>query len=279
MKINNSCRLQLFVALFLCLFGGTSWGANRIAIPDDIQYHRFASSVYGPEAVWINPAALALYKNMATEYMSDYYQGKFLKNWGISGIGSRFGLSYRHLKDFRGKAYNELLIASGAEMSFGLYWGISYRYVKDGPDFYNKRHFWNASILVKNNPSYYLAIVFSNLNQGRVDGERSDFEELYSFSYRTMKGRLILSTEIMLSSGQSLSSASYNYGLEYLTAKQLLIYAKIDNSRFFQIGIKFQRTGYSFGGQSRYSSSGKHKGTTLFFQQEAVSPSKNAGRL
>jgi hypothetical protein len=279
MKTDSARRLQLLAALFLCLIGGTATGAIRIAIPDDIYYHRFASSVHGPEAVWTNPAALALYRNMSTQYMSDYYQGKFLKNWGTSGIGSRFGLSYRHLKDFRGKGYNELLIATGAELSFGLYWGISYRYVKNGPGLYHKRHFWNASILVKNNPDYYLAIVFSNLNRGRVDGKRSDFEELYSFSYRTLKGRLILSTEITLSSGQSLSSASYNYGLEYLTSKQLLIYAKIDNSRFFQIGIRFHRTGYSFGGQGRYSSGGKHQGTTLFFQQEAIPPSKNVGRL
>ncbi|MCH7879940.1 MAG: hypothetical protein IH914_11575, partial [candidate division Zixibacteria bacterium] len=30
----------------------------RAPIPEGVYFHRFASSVYGPEAVWINPAVL-----------------------------------------------------------------------------------------------------------------------------------------------------------------------------------------------------------------------------
>lgn len=251
--------ILMTIALALPLFAN-----ERVLTPEGVYYHRFVSSPAGPEAVWINPAFLGQFKVINSEYLGEYYAARFLNNWGSVVSGDGLGISYRHLENFMGSSYNEYIFALGAEINPGTFWGGSYKYIKDGPASYNKRHFWNIGVLINSSPQLTLGFLFSNLNRGRLEGHRTDFEQIYSFTYKILKDKISLSADISLSSGQSLSSAEWNYGIEAIAARGINIYANIDDSRKFQLGFKLIYDNYFVGNQSRYNSDGRHAGTTAY---------------
>jgi hypothetical protein len=240
------------------------YGGERLLPPDGLHYHRFASSVYGPEAVWINPAGLGDYKKISGQYMLEIKDGKLSKSWAACVTGDGIGISYRRLRDFMGGRLDEYIFGAGLAVTASIYTGISYRYISNGPSFYNNRHFWNLGLLIRPNPRFAYAIVLSNLNRGRIDGERTDFEQAYSFSFQTKDGRLVFSTEILLSAGQNLSDAVYNYGLDIFPRPDLSIYANLMSSDGFEIGLRWNLTRYFIGGQARYDDDREHLGTTFW---------------
>ena len=145
--------------------------ANRVELPDGVHYHRFASSVNGPEASWINPAVLGFLQGISGQVTGEIHDGKFAKNWGFNTVGDRIGISYRHLDDFGGEDCDEYIFGSGFRFGHGYYLGVSYRYVSDAPDYLDDTHYWNIALLVRQNPQFSLAAVFSNLNREEIDGE------------------------------------------------------------------------------------------------------------
>ena len=254
------CRAVLMtIALAL-----PSFANERVLPPEGVYYHRFVSSPAGPEAVWTNPAFLGQFKVINTEYLGEYYAGRFLNNWGTVVSGDGLGISYRRLENFMGSLYNEYIFALGAELNPGTSWGASYKYIRNGPAPYNKRHFWNIGLLINSSPQLTLGVLFSNLNRGRFEGRRTDFEQIYSFTYKMLKDKISLSADISLSSGQSLSKAEWNYGIEAIAARGLKIYANMDDSRKFQLGFKFNYDKYFVGNQGRYNSDGRHAGSTAY---------------
>jgi hypothetical protein len=199
--------------------------------------------------VWINPAALAVDKTIYFLYAAMYSDGSLSDDWGMSITGDGIGISYRALDDFSGGKYREYIFGAGSELWHGIYWGGSYRYIKGGPDFYNKRHFWNFGFYISQGRSFNVGAVFSNLNRGRVDGLRSLIEQIYSISYKTAENRFILSIEMSRTSKQSLSDADYYYGLDYFPSPKLSIYAGLDGERNYQIGFRIYFGKYFAGGQ------------------------------
>lgn len=250
------------VSVFLALTGSVE-AVHRIPIPEGVQSYRFASAVDGPEAAWINPAALGQYQDFIIQYIGEYFDGGFSENWGyvISDRGA--GIAYRKLDGFLGKDYLEYIFAGGAGVCRQGYIGGSYRYIKDGAGIYDKRHFWNVGLLFCRNPQWSLAAVFSNLNRGRVDDARTDIEQVYSVTYRQMHNRLRLSLAISLSTGQSMSSADYMYGAEFALNPKVTLYGNIDDDGDFAIGARVNLLRYTLGGQTRFDHDGNHLGSPL----------------
>ncbi len=256
---------QIYKAvLIFVVFALPSFANDRIFLPDGVFYHRFVSSASGPEAVWTNPAFLGQFRIINTEYLGEYYQGRFLNNWGTVVSGDGLGISYRHLEDFKGSPYDEYTFALGAELRPGMSWGGSYRYIKNGPTIYNRRHFWNIGLMVNSSPKLTLGLLISNLNRGRIEGSRTDIEQVYSLTYTLLRDKISVSTDISLSSGQSLYGAAWNYGVEVMAARGIRIFANIADSREFQIGFKMNIDKYFVGDQSRYGSTGRHVGTVTY---------------
>ncbi|UCD17262.1 MAG: hypothetical protein JSV44_12565 [Candidatus Zixiibacteriota bacterium] len=250
--------------LFWILSFGISEGANRIGSPDGVFYHRFASSVYGPEAVWVNPAGLGLYKDFTVQYVGEYCDGTFMENWGLVTSEGGGAIGYRTRDDFLGDKLQEYIFAAGVGIGEGTFLGGSYRYLKEGPGIYNRRHFWNIGVIFRQNPKFSVAALFSNLNRGKVNGERTDIEQLYSLTYHQLNHRLLLSMEITLSTGQSLSGASYNYGVDIRPHPRIGVYFNRDNHDNFQFGVKIYLRRCFTGGQTRFGSAGDHLGSSLF---------------
>ncbi|MCP4705647.1 MAG: hypothetical protein GY865_13690 [candidate division Zixibacteria bacterium] len=143
--------------------------------------------------------------------------------------------------------------------------GASYRYIKSGFGYFHKRHFWNIGFIYSNHPQFTLGAVFSNLNRGEVDGEKSDIEQIYSVSYKTTNNKFTISIETALSSKQSLSHAKYNYGISWQVKPNLNIFANYNNDKYYQIGVKLDLKDYFFGTQSRGDAdNNEHLGTSVY---------------
>jgi hypothetical protein len=259
MSLNKARFLPLLISLLLT---AADAGANRIDTPADVYYHRFASTVEGPEAIWVNPAALGYYKTICYQYMDDFHNSKFLNNWGMATAGEGIGIAYRHLDDFLGARYDEYTFGVGAEFGRGLFWGGSYQYIKNGVDFYHKRHFWNIGLMFRENSIYSLGLSFTNLNRGKKDNAKTDIGQLYSLSWHPLGNLLILSMELELTSGQRLSEASNNLGIDINPGKGLRIYINRDNNSNYQLGFILDLNQYFIGDQGRYNPRNGHTGST-----------------
>ena len=167
--------------------------------------------------------------------------------------GNGLGVAYRHLNDFIGKAYDEYIFAAGSEIVTGFNWGGSYRYIKNGPEYYNRRHFWNLALAIRKSEAISLAAVFENLNRGKIAGQKSAVEQRYALSYHLLKIGMILSVEAVTASGRSLSNADYHYSLEYFSRRNWQLFGTIDNSENYQLGARYSHGAYSYGLQSRFS--------------------------
>jgi hypothetical protein len=203
-------KLRAFIAvlaIIVFVFAEQVICAERIALPDDIYYHCFGSSAPGTEAIWTNPAWMGLSQTVGTVYLANFRDGNLSKDWGMAIGGSKAGMAYRHLKDYLGKEYIEYIFAVGAQLNPTLCWGISYQYIKNGYGIYNKRHFWNASILMQPDKSLNISGLFSNLNRGRIEGNRTAIEQTYAVSYKLDGRKPTLSAEINFASWKNISKA------------------------------------------------------------------------
>jgi hypothetical protein len=198
------------------------------------------------------------------QYIGVLGVGTLNKNWGYNLVGDGVGFGYRSFINTSGEEYNEYIFGAGAGLGYKLYWGVSYRYIKNAPSFYNKKHFWNIGLLYQSSYKFAMAALFSNLNRSRVNGERTDIEQLYSFSYRPFAERIILSMEIALSTGQNLSKADYNYGVEIKTWRGLNIYGNLRDNNSFEIGFVINLRQYFIGSQSRFDRDGRYRSTPAY---------------
>lgn len=263
MRLLKFLQIGSILLTLQLLFSPPLFGANPVEFPRGVHYHRFASLVDGPEATWINPAALGFYQSVGAQITGDFYDGSFAHNWGFCTAGDGAGISYRHLDNIDGEDYKEYLVGIGLRAGYGIFAGGSYRHITDGPDDWDDTHFWNIGLLVRQNPNLYMAAVFSNLNREEVGGTKTDIGQLYSISCMPFGRHIRISTEISLSTKQSLSDAACVYGAEFYPIPGLTGYVNFDNDENYELGVRVNLTQYFVGVQSRRASGGVHYGTSL----------------
>lgn len=254
----------VFLTLFFVLMAVGQVGAKpRVILPEDIQYHRFASRVSGAEATWVNPAGLAINKQLDFQYIRRFYDGKFTDDWGAVVSGDGVGIAYRSLENYRGGRYREYIFATGTDIGRNMYWGVSYRYVKEGAGLYNKRHFWSLGLLMDTSPRVSLGAVFGNLNRGRIDGARSQIEHVVTGTYRPSGENMIISAEIAWSTDQNLADARFRAGLELFPRGQMTFHGSFDDDGQYRIGFRFNLNRYFIVTESRSDADNNHLGTAV----------------
>jgi len=257
-------RLQASFVLVFMLAVVCPASAERIALPEGLFYYQPAGSVFGAEATWVNPAGLAVYGQPSYQFMAEYSDGEYAKSWGGVSSASRLAFAYRKLYNPDGDDYKEQIYAAAFALGRHVYVGSSYRYFKEGPGIYHKKHFWNIGFVIRKSPIFSWGAVFSNLNRGRVDGERTETEQRYSLAYRPAGGKLTVSADMFLSTGTRLSNADYVYHVEGTPYPGLYLNAFIDSDKNFQIGFRANLLKYFVGERSSFSRDGDHYGTTVF---------------
>ncbi|RKX21139.1 MAG: signal peptide peptidase SppA [Candidatus Zixiibacteriota bacterium] len=257
----------LFVLLLLLV--SNTYSGERITIPSGLFYYQPAASVFGPEAVWVNPAGLARYKTNSSQLMLEYVDKRFAKSWGTASTGDKLGFAYRYLYNHGEQNTKEYTFASGAPFgNFNI--GLSYQYFKDGPGILDNRHFWNLGFLGNFSGKFNWAAVFYNTNKSQINNEVTGIEEAteteqrFSLSYRPYGNRLTCSVDMFLSTGTRLSDADYIYHAEYRPTPGLIVDGYISSDRDFQIGVKANLLKYFIGNKSKFDKHGNGQGSTIF---------------
>jgi len=256
------------VLLTLLLSGGLCSrpaAGERIIMPEGVFYYQPAASVFGTEAAWINPAALARYRIAGFQFMADYFEGKYGKNYGSVVGREGLALAYRRIYNPDFEDYVEYTLAGAMRLGRDLSLGGSYQHFKQGEGIFDNRHFWNLGLGFHPEGHFSFGAVFSNLNRGKIGDERTETEQRYSLSWRPGRYDLTLSVDMFLSTKTRLSNADYVWHGEFSPQKGLYVNGFIDNDKNFQVGIRANLRQY-FGGARRSSNkNGDHRGSTFFF--------------
>lgn len=249
----------IHAALVSLMFpGSAAIAANRIPVPEGVFYHRFVARANTASAVWSNPAALRSGQTSNLQVIYDYRDGDYKRDWGFSLSGNRMGYAYRKIDQSSfglsdSVDYTEHIFALGTAKGANLSLGVSYRYVKNGPQLFRKRHSWNLSALYKQSQKVTVGAVISNLNRSKLNGEKSDFEQTYSMSVKPIKKRFFyINAEMSLSHRQNLRQAVYRLGFDYSPEPSWSIYGMWSDSREIQIGLRWNSERTYVGAQGRY---------------------------
>jgi len=249
---------------------------ERITIPEGVFFYKSASNVFGFEAAWVNPAGLGRFSGSGMMLMADYFDGDIAKSWGGMVDGEQSAVAYRRLDNPAGQDFQEWVFASGLGLG-QLNVGGSYRFFKDGPGIYDNRHFWNIGIQLRGDYKLSGAVVLSNLNRGRVNGERSEVEHRYSVSYRPFEMDLTLSVDMLRTSSVNLGDAHMIYNVSVSPYPGLTVDGLLDSEENFNIAVRANLQKYFVGNESRFDGDGGGRGTTIYagatdLRQESLLP-------
>ncbi len=258
-------RVALFALLLLSVLISTpaAQTVDRVPIPDGVFYYQPASTVFGAEAAWVNPAGLGRFNSPSAQVMADYFNDDFAQSWGWISGAEQMALGWRKLATMGGDL-KEWLYAGALPVGHTNTIGFSYRYMPEGPGVYNKRHYWNIGLLSQGRGPLALGAVFSNLNRGKVAGERTEVEMRLSAGYRPSGEKFTFAVDAFLSSGMRFRNADFVYHAEFTPIRGLYINGLYDSDQNFQLGFRVNFTRSFFGSKSGFNKSGDHRGTTSF---------------
>ncbi len=278
----NKFRTQyVILSIIFCLviFYSTVF-SQRIPQPEGLFYYHPAASVYGDEAAWINPSILGWYRASSYQFITDYNNQSYGKSWGTVVARQNFAIATRHIDNPDGRDFNEYVLSAGLALGDPLTAGLSYRYFKDGPDNYNKRHYWNISFTTRQGGPLTLAALFSNLNRGRVNGDRTETEMRYSLAYRPINDKYTFAVDALFSTGQKFKDAEFIYHLSVNPLKGIFVDGFLTSEKDFQVGVRLNFLKYFTGWKSNYNKHGDHSytstyiGSTSIRQQSIISEKK-----
>ncbi|UCD64602.1 MAG: signal peptide peptidase SppA [Candidatus Zixiibacteriota bacterium] len=255
------CTLLLLLATVL---GRQPAEGQRLEIPQGVFYYQPAASVFGSEAAWVNPAGLGMFRVSGFQFMADYLEGDYANGWGSVIHREGIAMVYRAVHNRPEEDYVEYILALGAPLGKKAAFGGSYRYFKSGAFPFDNRHFWNLGMIHRLSQAVSLGALFSNLNRGKVNGDRTETEMRYSLAYRLKQYDVTLALDMLLSTGTRLSNADYIYHLEASPIKGLYINGFIDSDKNFQVGVRANFLQYFVGTRYNSDRDGNHLGTTGF---------------
>jgi len=252
-------RLTGMVIATLCLAGAVA--AAELTLPQEVFYYHPVATVYGHNAVWINPAALAD-GNSGSMVLFTHRQKRIIRDWGASAVVRMFSVAYRHVANQNQSDHDEYIFALGGGDRGKV--GLSYRYIKNGVGYLNHRHLWTAGVLFQNLEHLSLGARFENLNRGKIDGERSDVRFVYGAATRLYRDLVTVSFDVDMTHKENLDAADFRTGVEVRPTPGLYLSLDFDNHAQFNLGIRLN-FGQSYAGHyQEFGRRGKSRLSTSY---------------
>ncbi|MBI5267754.1 MAG: S49 family peptidase, partial [candidate division Zixibacteria bacterium] len=237
---------------------------ERFPLPTGAFYYQPAGTVFGGEAIWINPAGMGRYDADGLQMMADYRDGRAVKTWGALAHRKRMGIAYRQIEQASDSTIREFVIGSGVKMGADFEFGGSLSWFTDGPSLYDGRKHWNIGVLRRPGGPLSWGVVVGNLNRTKLNGELTETELRYSLGYRPFGDKLTLAADAFLSTKTRFTNAEFVYHAEYTPIPGLYINGFVDSHRNIQIGARVNLLKNFVGAKSGLDRSGHHRGTTVF---------------
>ncbi len=269
-------KLLLLLLVMILLPAVETKSGERVLMPEGVFFYKSASNVFGFESTWINPAGLGGFDGSGVMLMADYFDGDIAKSWGALVNGEQSAIAYRNIDNPNGADYREWVLASGLGLG-KINVGGSYRNFSSGPGIYDNRHFWNIGFQLKGDYKLSSAVVLSNLNRGRINGESSEVEQRYSISYRPFDFDLTISADMLRSSTVNIGDAKMIYNMTLSPHPGLTVSGLLDSDENFNIAVRANLLEYFVGNESRFDRRGGGRGTTIYagttdLKQESLVP-------
>ncbi len=232
------CRMRFrrIIAFFAALFILTgAAGGVELILPKNLFFYRPVASVWGQTAVWTNPAALS-YGHTGNIIIFTNRNKRMIRDWGTASTLKVSGMAYRHIDGGDEPDLNEYVFALGGGRKFS--YGFSYRYIKDGPGYLNRRHLWTLGFLSRNKGNFAYGIRIENLNRGRIDGERSDIRYVFGTAARVYRNMVTVTFDVDITGKESLRQADFRTGIEVRPLPGMYLYLDFDNHSQFNLGFR-----------------------------------------
>jgi protease IV len=257
---------RLITCMLLLLSHTVVFAEEEIRFPmfTDVFYFRPASSVFGAEALWCNPAALSEYKSRSFQLIGEIKDGYVGRNWGTVSNERSFALAYRQIYLPHETDIQEYIGGVGFSAGKKLALGASYRKFTRGPDQIDNKHLWTIGSLMRMGENLTFAAVGTNLNRNRIDGIRSRIEWEFSAASRSRNGKFTASASAFVSSNLSNEKPHWIFTGEYTAAKGILLTASIESDRSWQAGARVNLEHYFTGAISSFARSGDSRGTAVY---------------
>ncbi len=221
--------------LAILLLSAACASAGEVILPHEVFFYHPVASVRGQNAAWINPAALG-YSNNGSILVFTQRQKHIVRDYGGAAVMRLFSFAYRKINHDDAPNLEEYIFAVGGGNRTKF--GFSYRYIKHGPGYLNKRHLWNLGILIAESPNATLGARVENLNRSPINGEKSDIRYVYGIAlnlYRTMvKGTF----EVDMTQSENFDAADFHTGFEVNPIPGLLLYLDFDNHTRINLGFR-----------------------------------------
>jgi protease-4 len=249
-------------AVFILLSGSST--AEEVTLPDEVFFYRPVASVFGQSSVWNNPAALSK-KQTGSVFIFSHRDNRFIRDWGGAVTMQVVALAYREVDFGDLPDLKEYIIAMGGGRK--IRFGMSYRYIKEGPGYLNHRHLWNLALLNQATRNLSIGARFENLNRGRIDGERSDIRIIFGAASRTFRDLVTVSFDVDMTQKENLSQADFRTGIEVRPKPGLYLFADFTNHSQFNLGFRVN-LGSGFGGHyQNFDEDFKSYGSTTYIGQ------------
>ncbi len=273
---NKLKKLQQILPVVFLLLAVETRSGERVLMPEGVFFYKSASNMFGFESAWINPAGLGGFDGSGVMLMADYFDGEIAKSWGALINGEQSAIAYRKLDNPNGADYREWVLASGLGLG-KINVGGSYQYFKEGPGIYDNRHLWNIGLQLKGDYKLSSAVVLSNLNRGRINGERSEVEHRYSLSYRPFDFDMTISADMLRTSSVNIGDAHMIYNITLSPHPGLTVSGLFDSDENFNFAVRANLLEYFVGNESRFNRNGGGRGTTIYagttdLKQESLVP-------
>lgn len=229
-------RWHIFGILAVILLSGAAGAAaEELVLPHEVFFHYPVASATGQNAAWINPAALG-YANNGSILVFTQRQRRLVRDYGGAAVMRLFSIAYRKIKYDNATDHEEYIFAAGAGRRTKF--GFSYRYIKHGQGYLNKRHLWNLGILIAESANATLGARVENLNRSPIDGRKTDIRYVYGISMNLYRAIVKGSFEVDMTQNENLDEADYRTGFEVNPIRGLLLYLDFDNHSRINIGFR-----------------------------------------
>lgn len=247
--------------LVVFLLVGVAWGEELI-LPDQVFFHQSVASAFGQGAVWANPAALS--QGQTGDMVIVTHQGmRLFHDWGGAVTFKFFGTAQRHLHLDGQPDLHDYIIAFGVGKQTSL--GGSYRYLKGGPSYLNKRHIWTAGFIGHISQKINVGLRAENLNRDEINGVQSDIRYVYGIAAPFLHNLTTVSFEVDMTGKENLDKADFRTGLELRPRPGVYIYADCDNHSRFNLGFRLNIGAAYVGHYHNFDSGGKSMMGTSYF--------------
>lgn len=166
-------------------------------------------------SLYNNPAGLGTHSGFSFNYSHSHHPEIFSKNKSFSAALDGFAFGIEYLGEGLPYNFRRYNIGIGDNIKDRIFWGVAYRWVRDGGDGPGDFHQWEFGLLFR--PNSFLSIGLRGEDLNKPQTVHGELKPLYSggISLRPFGERITLGGQMTLREGDDFDDAISTVNIEY----------------------------------------------------------------